>query len=86
MEIKYNNKNDSFDITDLSWNDTYRIYLALRKISDLIEKKQFATEYNQQEAAELKKKYEKMIWFFDNCKDFPKGMAKGLDETILESL
>jgi hypothetical protein len=82
MKIQLNEKTANYDITGLAWDEGYRILLALKKVSDLLGKAQYSSEYHKQEAARLNEKYSKIIAALDG--EIPKGVAKGLDEEILE--
>ncbi len=73
-----------YSINGLAFDDAYRIFIALKKISCLIDNAQYKGEYHKQEAARLKEKYEKIIATFDN--GIQKGIAIGLEEEILNCL
>ena len=73
-----------YSINGLAFDDAYRIFIALKKISCLIDNAQYKGEYHKQEAARLKEKYEKIIATFDN--GIQKGIANGLEEEILNCL
>lgn len=82
MKIIQNVQTGNYSITELAWDEANKIFMALKKISDLIGNVQYDSEYHRQEAARLKKEYEKIILVFE--KEIPKGIAQGLDEDILK--
>ena len=75
-------ENGVYKIDNVSWDDANRIRLSLKKVSELIEKADYDGKYHEQEAQQMKAKIDKIVECFSNS--IPQGVAKGIEDDILE--
>lgn len=84
MRIVYNEEKSHYEIIDLSWNEVYEMYIAIKKIVEKIENTKYENEYYRQESKRLISKYNEILNQIEAS--IPFGMAEGLNEMILNKI